>query len=76
MPELKRKLKKKHIILEQSLSQGVNDLGKLASALYQTSPRNKKARTAASRLRYLMEWRRREQGKSHCAAQTTCERIR
>lgn len=75
MPELRRKkLKKKGALLMEALAQGVEDLGKLASALYHTSPRDRKARVATSKLRYLMEWRRQRQCRIPNTAQEACER--
>ncbi|OPX92595.1 MAG: hypothetical protein A4E53_00386 [Pelotomaculum sp. PtaB.Bin104] len=50
-----KRLKKKQVIMQEALSQGINGVGRLAKIVYQTAPSNKKARIQAAKLRYQVQ---------------------
>lgn len=48
-----RSIKRRKTLMLEALK-STNDVGKLASKVYNTSPKDKKARIAAAKLRYLV----------------------
>ena len=50
-----KRLKKKKVIMQEALSQGIDGIGRLAKIVYQKPPSDKKARIQVAKLRYLIQ---------------------